>query len=148
MFKLLHHCAHSIFYQVMLKIFQARLYQYMNRELPEFKLDLEDRETIDQIGNIWWIIEKPRGVLKIICFCFIDYTKPFDCVVHNKLWKILNERGILDHLTCLLQNLHAGQKATVRTRHGTMGWFKIGKGERKSCILSPCLFNLCSDCIK
>ena len=120
----------------------------MNRELPEFKLDLEDRESIDQIGNIWWIIEKPRGVLKIICFCFIDYTKPFDCVVHNKLWKILNEMGILDHLTCLLQNLHAGQKATVRTIHGTMGWFKIGKGECKSCILSPCLFNLCSDCIK
>ena len=120
----------------------------MNRELPEFKLDLEDRETIDQIGNIWWIIEKPRGVLKIICFCFIDYTKPFDCVVHNKLWKILNEMGILDHLTCLLQNLHAGQKATVRTRHGTVDWFKIGKGELKSCILSPCLFNLCSDCIK
>ena len=73
----------------MLKIFQARLQQYMKRELPEFKLDLEDRETIDQIGNIWCIIEKARGVLKNICFCFIDYTKPFDCVDHSKLWKFL-----------------------------------------------------------
>ena len=89
MFKLLYNCAHFIFYQVMLKIFQARLQQYMNRELPEFKLDLEDRETIDQIGNIWCIIEKARGVLKNICFCFIDYTKPFDCVDHRKLWKFL-----------------------------------------------------------
>ena len=89
MFKLLYNCAHFIFYQVMLKIFQARLQQYMNRELPEFKLDLEDRETIDQIGNIWCIIEKARGVLKNICFCFIDYTKPFDCVDHSKLWKFL-----------------------------------------------------------
>ena len=89
MFKLLYNCAHFIFYQVMLKIFQARLQQYMKRELPEFKLDLEDRETIDQIGNIWCIIEKARGVLKNICFCFIDYTKPFDCVDHSKLWKFL-----------------------------------------------------------
>jgi len=89
MFKLLYNCADFIFYQVMLKIFQARLQQYMNRELPEFKLDLEDRETIDQIGNIWCIIEKAKGVLKSMCFCFIDYTKLFDCVDHSKLWKFL-----------------------------------------------------------
>ena len=122
MFKLLYNCAHFIFYQVMLKIFQARLQQYMNRELPEFKLDLEDRETIDQIGNIWCIIEKARGVLKNICFCFIDYTKPINYVDHNKLWKILKKMGLPVHLTCLLRNLYAGQKASVRTKYGTMDW--------------------------
>ena len=112
MFKLLYNCAHFIFYQVMLKIFLARLQQYMNRELPEFKLDLEDRETIDQIGNIWCIIEKARGVLKNICFCFIDYAKAF--AVDHTNWKILQE-GNSRPLTCLLRNLYAGQETTVRT---------------------------------
>ena len=96
----------------------------------------------DQIANICWIIKKAREFQKNIYFCFIDYAKAFDSVDHNKLWKILKEMGILDHLTCLLRNLYAGQKATVRTRHGTMDWFQIGKGVCQGCILSPCLFNL------
>ena len=90
---------------------------------------------------------RKREFQKIICFCFIDYTKAFDCVDHNKLWKILKEMGIPDHLTCLLQNLYAGQEATPRTRHGTMDWFRIGKGVRQGCILSPCLFNLYAEYI-
>ena len=89
-----------------------------------------------------WIIEKAREFQKNIYFCFIDYAKAFDCVDHNKLWKILKEMGILEHLTCLLRNLYAGQEATVRTGHGTTDWFQIGKGVRQGCILSPCLFNL------
>ena len=100
------------------------------------------RGTRDQIANIWWIIEKAREYQKIIYFCFIDYAKAIDCVDHNKLWKILKEMGIPDHLTCLLRNLYAGQEATVRTGHGTTEWFQIGKGVRQGCILSPCLFNL------
>ena len=88
-----------------------------------------------------WIIEKAREFQKNIYFCFIDYAKAFDCVDHNKLWKILKEMGILDHLTCFLRNLYAGQEATVRTGHGTTDWFQIGKVVRQSCILSPCLFN-------
>ena len=89
-----------------------------------------------------WIINKAREFQKNICFCFIDYAKAFDCVGHNKLWKILKEMGIPDHLTCLLRNLYAGQEATVRTGHGTTDWFQIGKGVCQGCILSPCLFNL------
>ena len=99
------------------------------------------RGTRDQIANICWIMEKAREFQKNIYFCFIDYAKAFDCLDHNKLWKILREMGIPNHLTCLLRNLYAGQKAAVRTEHGTTDWFKIGKGVRQGCILSPCLFN-------
>ena len=94
-----------------------------------FKLVLEKAEEIrDQIANICWIMEKAREFQKNIYFCFIDYAKPFDCVNHNKLWKILKEMRISDHLTCLMRNLHAGQEVTVRTGHGTKDWFQIGKG--------------------
>ena len=104
----------------MLKILQARLHQYMNCELPDVQAGLrKSRGTRDQIANIHWIIEKARGFQKNIYFCFIDYAKAFDCVDHNKLWKILKEMGIQNHLTCLLKNLYAGQEATVRTGHGT-----------------------------
>ena len=91
--------------------------------------------------------KKAREFQKNICFCFIDYAKAFDCVDHNKLWKILNEMGIPDHLTCLLRNLYAGQEATVRTGHGTTDWFQIGKGVPQGCILSPCLFNIYAEYI-
>ena len=94
------------------------------------------------MANIRWIIEKAREFQKNIYFCFIDYVKAFVCVDHNELWEILKEMGIPDHLTCLLRNLYAGQEATVRTWHGTTGWFQIGKGLCQGCILSPCLFNL------
>ena len=97
------------------------------------------RETRDQIANICWIIEKAREFQKNIYFCFIDYAKAFDCVDHNKSWKFLKEMGIPDHLTCLLRNLYAGQKATVRPGHGTTDWFQIGKGVHQGCKLSPCL---------
>ena len=126
----------------MLKILQARLQQYMNRELPDIQAGFrKGRATRDQIVNICWTIEKAREFQKNI-YCFIDYAKAFDCVDHNQLWKILKEMGIPDHLTCLLQNLYAGQEATVRTRHGTTDWFKLEKGVCQGCILSPCLFNL------
>ena len=100
------------------------------------------RETRDQIANICWNIEKARKFQKNIYFCFIDYTKAFDCVNHNKLWKILQEMVIPDHLICLLRNLHAGQETTVRTKLGTTDWFQIGKGVSQDCILSLCLLNL------
>ena len=107
--------------KVMLKILQARLQQYVNRELldvqPGFR---KGRGTRDQIANIRWTVEKAREFQKNIYFCFIDYAKAFDCVDHNKLWKILQEMGMLDHLTCLLRNLYAGQEATLRT-----GYFRI-----------------------
>ena len=113
----------------MLKILQARLQQYMNRELPDFQAGFRKcRGTRDQIANICWIIEKARELQKNIYFCFIDSAKAFDYVDHNKLWKILQEMGIPDHLACLLRNLYAGQEATVRTIQGTTGWFQIGKG--------------------
>ena len=115
----------------------------MNHELPDVQAGFrKGRGTRDQIANIRWIIEKAREFQKSIYFCFIDYAKAFDCVDHNKLKKILKETGIPDHLTCLLRNLNAGQEATVRTGHGTMHWFQIGKGVRQGCILSPFLFNL------
>uniref|UniRef100_A0A4W2CC80 Reverse transcriptase domain-containing protein n=1 Tax=Bos indicus x Bos taurus TaxID=30522 RepID=A0A4W2CC80_BOBOX len=127
----------------MLKILQARLQQHVNRELPDVQAGFrKGRGTRDQIANIRWIIEKAREFQKNIHFCFIDYAKAFDCVDHNKLWKILREMGIPDHLTCLLRNLYAGQEATVRTGHGTTDWLQTGKGVRQGCILSPCLFNL------
>ena len=127
----------------MLKILQARLQQYVNHVLPDVQVGFrKGRGTRDQIANICWIMEKQKSSRKNIYFCFIDYAKAFDCVGHNKLWKILKEMGIPDHLTCLLRNLYAGQEATVRTGHGTTNWFQIGKGVRQGCILSPCLFNL------
>ena len=128
--------------KVMLKILQARLQQYVNHELPGVQAGFrKGRGTRDQIANICWIIEKAREFQKSIYFCFIDYAKAFDCVDHNKLWKILKEMGIPDHLTCLLRNLYAGQEAIIRTGHGTTDWFQIGKGVCQVCILSPCLFN-------
>ena len=115
--------------KVMLKILQARLQQYVNRELPDVQAGFrKGRGTRDQIANIRWIIKKAREFQKNIYFCFIDYAKAFDCVDHKKLWKILKEMGIPDHLTCLLRNLYTGQEATVRTGHGTTDWFQIGKG--------------------
>ena len=130
--------------EVMLKILQARLQQYMNHELPDVQAEFrKGRGTRDQIVNICCIIKKAREFQKNIYFCFIDYAKAFDCVDHNKLWKILKEMRIPDHLTCLLRNLYAGQEATVRTGHGTTDWFQIGKGVGQGYILSPCLFNIC-----
>ena len=124
---------------VMLKILQARLQQYLNRELPDIQAGFRKaRGTRDQITNIRWIMEKARDFQKNIYFCFIDYAKAFDCVDHNQLWKILNEMGIPDHLTCFLRNLYAGQQATVRTGRGTTDCFQIGKGVCQGCILSPC----------
>ena len=115
----------------------------MNRELPDVQAGFrKGRGTRDQIANIHWIIEKARKFQKIIYFCLIGYSKVFDYVDHNKLWKILQEMGIPDHLTCLLRNLYAGQEATVRTGHGTTDWFQIGKGVCQGCILSSCLFNI------
>ena len=105
------------------------------------------RGTRDQSANIGWIIKKAREFQKSIYFCFVDYAKAFDCVDYNKLWKILKEMGITDHLTCLLRNLYAGQEATVRTGHGTTDWFQIGKGVRQGCMLSPCLFHLYAEYI-
>ena len=114
----------------------------MNRELPDVQDGFrKGRGTRDQIANIRWTIEKARQFQKNIYFCFIDYAKAFDCVDHNKLLKILQEMGIPDHLTCLLRNLYASQKTTVRTEHGTTDWFQIRKGIHQVCILSPCLFN-------
>ena len=107
----------------MLKILQARL------QLPDVQAGFrKGRGTRDQIASIYWIIKKARGFQKKTHFCFIDYAKAFDCVDHNKLWEILKEMGIPDHMTCLLRNLYAGQEAAVRTGHGTTNWFQIGKG--------------------
>ena len=132
----------------MLKILQARLQQYVNRELPDVQAGFrKGRGTRDQIANIRCIILKAREFQKNIYFCFIDYAKAFDCVDHNQLWKILKEMEIPDHLTCLLRNLYAGQEATVRTGHGTTDWFQIGKGVCQGCILSPRLFNLSAEYI-
>ena len=117
--------------------------QHVNQELPDVQAGFrKGRGTRDQIANICWIIEKAREFQKNIYFCFTDYTKAFNCVDHNKLWKILQEMGIPDHFTYLLRNLYAGQEATFITGHGTTDWFKIGKGVHQGCILSPCLFNI------
>ena len=132
----------------MLKTIQARLQQYMNSELPDVQTGFRKaRVTRDQIAIIRWIIEKAGEYQKNIYFCFIDYPKAFDSVDHNKLWKILQEKGMPDYLTHLLRNLYAGQEATVRTGHGTTDWFQIGKGVRQGYILSPYLFNLYADYI-
>ena len=125
----------------MLKILQARLHQYVNRELADIQAGFrKGRGMRDQIANICWINGKAREFQNNIYFCFVGYAKAFDCVDLNKLWKILKEIGIPDHLTCLWRNLHAGQEATVRTVYGTTDWFQIGKEVRHGCILSPCLF--------
>ena len=115
----------------------------MNHELPDVQAGFsKGRGTRDQIVNIHRVIKTAREFQKNTYFCFIDYTKAFDCVDQNKLWKILQKMEIPDHLTCLLTNLYADLEATVRTGHGTTDWFQIGKGVRQGCILSPCLFNL------
>ena len=120
----------------------------MNRELPDVQAGFrKGRGTRGQIANIRWIIEKAGEFQKNIYFCVIDYAKAFDCVDHNKLWKILREMGIPDHLTCLLRNLYVGQEATVRTGHGKTDWFQIGRGIHQGCILSLCLFNLYAEYI-
>ena len=132
----------------MLKILQVRLQQYINCELADVQAIFRDgRGTRDQIANIHWIIEKVRESQKNISICFTDYAKAFHCVYHNKLWKILKEMGIPDHLTYLLRNLYVGQEATVRTGHGTTDCFQIGKGVHQGCVLSPCLFNLYAEYI-
>ena len=129
--------------KVMLKILQARLQHYVICELPDVQAGFrKGRRTRDQIANICWITKKAREFQKIIYFCFIDYAQAFDCVDHNKLWKILKEMGIPDHLICLLRNLYAGQEATVSTGHGITDWFQIGKEVHQGCILSLFLFNL------
>ena len=120
----------------------ARLQQYVNCELPDVQAGFrKGRGTRDQIANIHWIIEKASEFQKTIYFCFIDYVKAFEYVHHNKLWKVLKEMGIPDHLSCHLRNVCAGQEAVVRTRHGSTDWFQIGKGVCQG-LLSPCLFNL------
>ena len=126
----------------MLKILLVRLQQYVNQELPDVQAGfIKGRGTRDQIADICWIIEKARELQKNIYFCFIDYSTAFDCVDHNKLWKILKKMGLPDHLTCLLRNLYGGQEMTVRTGHGTTDWLQIRKGVHQGCILSLCLFN-------
>ena len=120
----------------------------MNCELPDVEAGFRKvKGTRGKIAKICWIIEKAREFQKNIYFCFIDHAKAFDCVDHNKLWKILKEMGIPDHLTCLLRSLYAGQEATVRTGHGTTDWSQIGKGLRQGFILSPCFFNLYAEYI-
>ena len=134
--------------KVMLKTLQVRLQQYVNCELPNVQAGFrKGRGTRDQIANICWMIKKAREFQKNIYFCLIDCAKAFDCVDHNKLWKIPKEMGLPDYLTCLLRNLYSGKKATVRTGHGTTDWFQIGKGVRQGCVLSPCLFNLYAEYI-
>ena len=126
----------------MIKILQARLQQYVDCELPDVQAGFRKGRGIrDQIANIWWIIKKMREFQRNIYFCSIDYAKAFVCVDHNKLWDILQEMGIPDHLTCLLINLYAGREAIVRTWHVTTHWFQTGEGARQGCMLSPCLFN-------
>ena len=133
--------------KVMVKILQARLQQYVNCELPDVQAGFrKGRGTRDQLPTSTGS-QKKQEFQKNIYFCFIDYAKAFDHVDHNKLQNILQERGIPDHLTCLLRNLYAGQEATVRTGHGTTDWFQIGKGVRQGCILSPCLFNFYAEYI-
>ena len=145
MFKLLQIALISHTSEVMLKILQAKLQQYLNHELPDVQAGF--RKGRGQIANICWIIVKAGEFQENIDFCFIDYAKAFNCVDHNKLWKILKEMGIPDHLTCLLRNLYAGQEVTVRTGHGTTDWFQRGQVVRQGCTLSPCLFNFYAEYI-
>ena len=127
--------------EVMLKILQARLQQYMNHNFQMFKRFRKGRGTRDLIANIHWITEKAREFQKNIYFCFIDYAKAFDCVDHNKLWKILKELGIPEHLTYLLRNLYTGQEAPVKTGQGITDWLRMGKELRQGCVLSPVYLN-------
>ena len=134
--------------KVMFKILQVRLQQCVNHELPDVQAGFrKGRRSRDQIANIHWIIEKAKEFQKNIYLCFFDYIKAFDCMDHNKLWKILKEMGIPDHLTCLMRILYTGQEATVRTEHGKTDWFQIGEGVRQGCILSPCLFSVYAEYI-
>ena len=134
--------------KVMFKILQARLQPYVNCELPDVQAGFrKGRGTRDKIANIHWIIERGREFPKNIYFCFINYSKIFDCVDHNKLWEILKEMGIPDLLSCFLRNLYEGQEETVRTRHGTTDYFQIMKGVCQGCILSLYLFNLYAEYI-
>ena len=143
MLKLLRNCTISHSSKVLFKILQARLQQDMNHELPDVQAGFrKGRGTRDQVANICWIIEKAREFQKNIYFCFIDYAKAFNCVDQNKLWTILKDLGVPDHLTCLLRTLYAGQEATVRTGHGTTDWSQIRKRVHQGCILSSCLLNL------
>ena len=145
MLELPHTCTH-------LKIVQDGLQQNVNHELPNVPAGFrKGRGTRDQIANICWIMEKAREFQKNIYFCFLSYTKAFDCVDHKKLWTILKEMGIPDHLICLMRNLYARQEATVRhvpTGHGTTDWFQISKGVCQGCMLSPCLFYLYAEYVK
>ena len=134
MLKLPHNCTHLTHQQSNAQILQARLQQYVNCELPDVQAGFrKGRGTRDQIAYICWIMVKAREFQKNIYFCFIDYAKAFDCVDPNKLWKIMREMGIPDHLMGLMRNLYAGQEATVRTGHGTTDWFQIGKGVCQGC---------------
>ena len=136
MLKLPHNCTHLTHYKVMLKTLQARLQQYINCVLPDAQAEFrKHRGTRDGIANTHWMIEKAREYQKNINFCFTDYAKSFDCVDHNRLWKILKDMGIPDHLTCLLRNLYAGQEATVRPGHGTTDWFHLEKGVCQGCYM-------------
>ena len=148
MLKLPHNCT-RLTHKVMLKILQARLQQYMNHELPDIQARFRKVKKPEIKLPISAGLSKKQesSRKKNIYFCFIDYAKAFDCVAHNKLWKILQEMGIPDHLTCLLRNLYEGQEATVRTGHGTTDWFQVGEGVYQGCILSPCLFNLYAEYI-
>ena len=129
--------------KLMLKFLQVRLQQYVNHELPDVQAEFRK----DQIASFCWIIEKAKELQKNNYFFFTDYAKAFECMDHNKLWKILQEMGIPGHLTCFLRNLCAGQEATVRTGHGTTDWFQIGKGVCQGCTLSPCSFTLYAEYI-
>ena len=135
--------------KAMLKILQARLQQYMNCEHPDVEAESrKQRGTKPEIiANTRWVTDKAGEFQKNTYFCFIDYAKAFDCVDHNKLWKILKEMEIPEHLICLLRNLYAGQEATVRTGHSPTDWLQIGKGVRQGCILLPCLFNFYAEYI-
>ena len=135
LFKVPHNAVISNASKVMLKILQARLQQCMNQELPDVEAGFrKGKGAREQVANIRWIIRKEREFQKNIYFCFIDYARAFDCVDHDKLWKILQEMGIPDHLTCFMRNMYAGQEAAVRTRHGTMDWFQIEKEVHQSSI--------------
>ena len=149
MFNLQRNYTHVTSWQNNAQNSQARLQQYMNHELPDVQNEFrKGRGTRDQIVNFRWITKKASEFQKNLYFCFTDYAKAFDCADNNKLWTILKEMEIPDHLTCLLINLYVGQEATVRTGHGTTDWFQIGKGACHGCILSPCLFNLYAEYIQ
>ena len=146
MFKLPYICTHLTSRQSNAQNSPSQASTVLNCELPDVEAGFrKGRWTRDHIANIHWIIEKAKVFQKNICF--IDYAKAFDCVDHNKLWKILKEMGIPDHLACLLRNLYAGQEVTVRTGHGTTDWFQVRKGVCQGCILSPCLFNFYAEYI-